>query len=50
MDLGKIFISSILVIAFYFLFGRESIDRLLQKEMTIAHSDYEPQEIRAPGM
>ena len=50
MDSGKIFISSILVIVFFFLFGYESIERLLKKEMTIAHSDEEPQEIKAPGM
>ena len=49
MDFGKIFISSTLVIFYFFLFGRRSIERLLKKEMTIAHSDEEPQEIKAPG-
>ena len=49
MDFGKIFISSILVIVYFFLFGRKSIERLLEREMTIAHSDKEPQKIKAPG-
>ena len=46
----RIFISSILVIVYFILFGIESIKRLLKKEMTIAHSEEEPQEIKAPGM
>ena len=50
MGFGKIFISLILVLVYFFLFGCESIERLLQREMTIAHSDEEPQKIRAPGM
>ena len=50
MDFGKILISSILVIVYFYLFGYESIERLLKKEMTIAHSEEEPQEIKAPGM
>ena len=51
MDLRKIFISFILVIAYIFLFGLESIGKLLEKEMTISHSEKEeePQKIRAPG-
>ena len=50
MGFGKIFISLILVLVYFFLFGRESVERLLQREMTIAHSDEEPRKIRAPGM
>ena len=50
MDFGKIFISFILVIAYIILFGLESIEKLLQKEMTISHSEKEPQKIEAPGM
>ena len=49
MELGKLFLSSVLVIVYYFLFGRESIDKLLQEEMTISHSDEEPNKIEAPG-
>ena len=50
MDFGKIFLSSILVIVYFLLFGRESIERLLEREMTIAHSDSEPKKIKAPGV
>ena len=46
----RIFISSILVIVYFFLFGSESIERLLKKEMTIAHSEMDPLELKAPGM
>ena len=49
MDFGKLFLSSVLVIVYYLLFGHESIDKLLQEEMTISHSDEEPQKIKAPG-
>ena len=50
MDFGKILISSILVIVYFYLFGYESIETLLKKEMTISHSEVEPQKIKAPGM
>ena len=50
MDNGKIFRSSILVTVYLLLFGSESIDRLLKKEMTIAHKEEETQKIKAPGM
>ena len=46
----RIFMSSILVIVYFFLFGIESIERLLKKEMTIAHSEIEPLELKAPGL
>ena len=46
----RIFISSILVIVYFFLFGSESIERLLKKEMTIAHSEMEPLKLKAPGI
>ena len=50
MDFGKIFLSFMLLIIYFLLFGRESIERLLEREMTIAHSDSEPKKIKAPGM
>ena len=49
MDFGKLIISSILVVVYFFLFGLDSIQTLLQEEMTISHSDEEPQNIKAPG-
>ena len=49
MDLGKLFISIILVVLFYLLFGHESISKLREKGMTISHSENKPQNIKSPG-
>ena len=49
MSYGRLLISSVLVIAFYFLFGRKLIDRLLRQEMSVSYSEEEPQNIKAPG-
>ena len=49
MDYAKIFISSFLVIVFYILFGRESIEKLMQDEMALSHTETEPKIIKAPG-
>ena len=49
MDYEKIFISSVLLIIFYFLFGHESIGKLMQDEMAISHTEHEPKIIKAPG-
>ena len=49
MDYAKIFISFVLVMLFYYLFGHESIEKLMQDEMAISHSDNEPKLIKAPG-
>ena len=49
MDFIKLFLSSVLVVVYFVLFGYESIKRLMQEEMTISHSDKEPKKIKAPG-
>ena len=49
MDYAKIFISSVLVIVFFILFGRESIDKLMQGEKAISHTENEPKIIESPG-
>ena len=49
MDFGKIFISLVLLILFYLLFGHESISKLRKNGMTISHSEIEPQNIKSPG-
>ena len=49
MDYAKIFVSFVLVMVFYLLFGHESIEKLMQDEMAISHSDNEPKIIKAPG-
>ena len=50
MDYAKIFVSSVLVIVFYILFGCKSIEKLMQGEKTISHTDKEPKIIKAPGL
>ena len=50
MDYAKIFISFVLVMVFYLLFGHESIEKLMQDEMAISYSEREPKIIKAPGM
>ena len=49
MDYTKIFVSSLLVILFYYLFGRESIEKLMQHELALIHTENEPKIIKAPG-
>ena len=49
MDFGNLIISCILVVVYFLLFGLESIQTLLQEEMSISHSEEEPQNIKAPG-
>ena len=49
MDIGKIFISFVLVVLFYLLFGHESFSKLKKRGMTISHSESEPQNIKSPG-
>ena len=49
MDYAKIFISSVLVIVFYFLFGHKSIAKLMKDEMALSHTENKPKTIKAPG-
>ena len=49
MDYAKILISFVIVMVFYYLFGHESIEKLMQDEMAISHSDNEPKLKKAPG-
>ena len=49
MDYAKIIISSLLMILFYFLFGRESVAKLMQDELALSHSETEPKVIESPG-
>ena len=49
MDYAKILISSVLVIVYIILFGRESIEKLMQREKSISHTENEPKIIKAPG-
>ena len=49
MDYAKILISSVLVIVYIILFGRESIEKLMQGEKAISHTDNEPKIIKSPG-
>ena len=49
MDLGKLFISMVLVVLFYLLFGHESISKLKKRGMTISHTESQPKNIKSPG-
>ena len=49
MDYAKILISSVLVIVYIILFGRESIEKLMQREKSISHTENEPKIIKSPG-
>ena len=49
MDYAKILISTVLVIVYIIMFGRESIEKLMQREKSISHTENEPKIIKAPG-
>ena len=49
MDFFKIFISCLLVIVFYFMFGKESITKLKQKGRTVSHYEADDKNIKSPG-
>ena len=49
MDYAKIIISLILVLIFYFLFGRQSIAKLRKGGISISRREEEPQNIKEPG-
>ena len=49
MDIVKIFISFVLVIVFYLMFGHESVKKLNHKGMTISHFEDDNPNLKSPG-
>ena len=49
MDIVKIFISFVLVIVFYLMFGHESVKKLNHKGMTILHFEDDNPNLKSPG-
>ena len=49
MDYKKILLSILLVLAFYILFGQESIEKLKKGGITISRTEEEPQNFKEPG-
>ena len=50
MDYIKIFISIILVLVFYILFGQKSIEKLRKGGISISKNEEEPPNIKEPGI
>ena len=49
MDYMKIFLSILLVLAFYIMFGQESIEKLKKGGISISRTEEEPQNFKEPG-
>ena len=49
MDYMKIFLSILLVLAFYILFGQESIEKLSAGGISISRTEKEAQNFKEPG-
>ena len=49
MDYMKIFLSILLVLAFYILFGQESIEKLSAGGISISRTEKEVQNFKEPG-
>ena len=49
MDYKKILLSILLVLAFYILFGQESIEKLKKGGISISRTEEEPQNLKEPG-
>ena len=49
MDHMKIFLSILLLIAFYILFGQESIEKLRKGGISISRTEEETQKFKEPG-
>ena len=49
MDYMKIFLSILLVLAFYIMFGQESIEKVKKGGISISRTEEEPQNLKEPG-
>ena len=49
-SIGRFFISLILVILYFFLFGLASIQRLWARDISIARNEESPENITSPGI